>query len=257
VAAKAQDKPYDPLNHHYVMAPQVDITTVPEDAEGYKILFDGSSVFGWRGYGEDKMPDCWSNKEGLLCFFPTEESRGDLVYAYRFKNFILECDWNISEGGNSGIFILASEVTSRQPKGSLMLRDIYISSPEYQLLDDENHPDAHKGATGTHRSGALYDMIPPCVFNSKPHAEWNHTRIVCDRGHVEHWLNGVKLLEYRLWVPEWDAMIDASKFNEDNWPMANLLMKNIGTYDHRGYIGLQDHGDVVFFKNIRVKILPD
>lgn len=257
LAVSAQEPQYDPLNYSVRYAPQVDISTVPLDGEGYRVLFDGSGTFGWRAYGGSALPEGWCVKEGLLCYFPGQTRENDIVYAYRFKNFILELDWNMSEGGNSGIFILANEVFSKRKNGSFELRDIYINAPEYQLLDDENHPDAHNGATGTHRSGALYDMIPPSEFNAEPYGQWNHTRIVCDGGHVEHWQNGVKVLEYRLWTHKWDKMIDRSKFSKSNWPLANVLMKKIGHDDHRGYIGLQDHGDMVFFRNIRVKILPD
>lgn len=250
---------YDPNNYEYVYNPCVDMDTVPVDSEGYHVLFDGESLFGWRGFGKDHVPDKWFVRDGMLCFYPSNGEGGDLIWSYRFHNFILELDWNIGEGGNSGIFVYANEVRTYTKRGRAYWQDIYITSPEYQLLDDGNHPDALKGSTGTHRSGALYDMIPPATFNARPHGQWNHTRIVCDNGKVEHWQNGVKIVEYRLWCPEWDAMVDASKFSVTNWPLANTLMKQIGGSDRRGYIGFQDHGTdtMVFFKDIRVKILPD
>lgn len=255
--SSAQD--YDPNNYEYIYNPCVDIGTVPKDEEGYSIIFDGKTLIGWRGFGMDRVPSGWFVRDGMICHYPSENGRGDLIWEYRCRNFILEVDWNIGHGGNSGIFVYANEVISYSKKGRPIWQDIYITAPEYQLLDDENHPDAHKGTTGTHRSGALYDMIPPAKYNVKPSGQWNHTRIVCKGGQVEYWQNGAKLVQYRLWCPEWDAMVDSSKFSASNWPMANTLLKQVGGPDRRGYIGFQDHGDdtILFLKNIRVKILPD
>lgn len=249
---------YDPENYEYHdAAPCVDITAFPLDAEGYYILFDGTSLNGWRGWGRDYVPEGWSIREGLLSFVPTPKKEEDLIFSYKFKNFVLEVEWNMSYEGNSGIFFLASEVRSYTKKGREYYRDIYITSPEYQLLDNEHNPDAFNGTEGTHKAAALYDMIPPKVFNTNPYGTWNKAKIVCKDGHIEHWQNGVKVVEYQLWTDEWNDMIDRSKFSKTNWPMANRLLKEIGRDEHKGYIGFQDHDSMFFLRNIRVKVLED
>ena len=135
------------------------------------------------------------------------------------------------------------------------MEPIYISAPECQVLDNENHPDAKLGVDGNRKSTSLYDMIPAKPQNAKPFGEWNSVKIVCQNGHVEHWQNGVKVLQYELWTPEWTNMLQDSKFSEKKWPVAFDLLNNCGGERHEGYIGMQDHGDTVWFKNIRVKEL--
>ena len=252
----AQEYNRDNYEYHDA-APCVDITTFPLDAEGYYILFDGTSTRGWRGFGRDSIPEGWSIREGLLSFVPTPKQEEDLIFSYKFKNFVLEAEWNMSYGGNSGIFFLASEVRSHTRKGRLYYRDIYITSPEYQLLDDAHFTDDFKAAEGVHNSAALYDMIAPKVMNANPCGMWNKAKIICRDGAVEHWQNDVKVVEYHLWTDEWNDMIDHSKFNKSNWPLANILLKEIGRDEHKGYIGFQDHDAMFFLRNIRVKVLED
>lgn len=236
--------------------PCVDIASFPQDADGFYHIFDGTSMRGWRGYGRDTIPAGWSVREGIMCFVPVKDKEEDLIFSCKFRNFILDLDWNISKGGNSGILYLAREAYSITKKGRKYYRDIYVTAPEYQLQDDINYKDDFADGTGKHNSAALYDMIPPKEVNTNPYGQWNHARIIVKDGHVEHWQNGVKVVEYDLWTPEWNRMIDESKFSLENWPTANVLLKDVGGAEHSGYIGLQDHDDPFYVKDVRIKILP-
>ena len=251
IGANAQGVKYV-INHN----PEVDLSTLTTDKDGFYVLFDGKSLDGWRGYQKDYIPSKWNLKDGCLHFNGRGEGEGgDIIFAHQFKNFVFEVEWKISEGGNSGIFYLAQESASVGQDGKLHAEPIYISCPECQVLDNENHPDAKLGVDGNRKSTSLYDMIPAKPQNAKPFGEWNSVKIVCQNGHVEHWQNGVKVLQYELWTPEWTNMLQDSKFSEKKWPVAFDLLNNCGGERHEGYIGMQDHGDTVWFKNIRVKEL--
>ena len=233
--------------------PEVDLSTLKVDKEGFYVLFDGSSLNGWRGYCKDYLPSKWENKDGALHFKGRGEGEGgDVIFAHQFKNFIFEVEWKISEGGNSGIFYLAQEVARADGSG---LEPIYISAPECQVLDNENHPDAKLGVDGNRKSTSLYDMIPAKPQNAKPYGEWNKVRIRVENGVVTHYQNGVQVLQYTLWTPEWIELLQKSKFAEDKWPSAFRLLKNCGGVEKKGLIGLQDHGNDVWYRNIRIKVL--
>ena len=239
---------------------QVDLSGYPVDADGYYVIFDGTSLNGWRGYGKDEVPSRWSIDDGCLKFTGTGTGEGqtleggDIIFAHKFQNFIFEFEWKISKGGNSGVFYLAQEVTTEKD-GETRYEPIYISCPEYQILDNENHPDALLGVDGNRKAASLYDMIPAKPQNANPYGEWNKGRIMVYKGTVVHTQNDVNVLEYHLWTPQWTDMLQASKFSQEKWPLAYELLNNCGGEKHEGYIGYQDHGDDVWYRNIRIKVL--
>ena len=259
-AAEAADTvaaaPYTVLENE-----QVDLTSFPQDAEGYYVIFNGKDFTGWRGYGKDTVPGRWTVEDGAIKFNGAGGGEaqtgdgGDLIFAKKLGNFELELEWKVSKGGNSGIFYLGQEVVSNKEDGSQQLEPIYISAPEYQVLDYANHPDAKLGVDGNRMSASLYDMIPAKPQNQKPFGEWNKAKILVYKGTVVHSQNGENVVEYHLWTPQWTEMLQNSKFSETNWPLAFELLNNCGGENHEGYIGFQDHGDNVWFRNIRVKPL--
>lgn len=240
---------------------QVDLAQFPQDADGYYVIFDGTSTNGWRGYGKDALPSRWSIEDGCLKFSGTGTGEGqtgeggDVIFAHKFRNFELELEWKVSKGGNSGIFYLAQEVTTKNEDGTERYEPIYISAPEYQVLDNANHPDAKLGLDGNRQSASLYDMIPAKPQNQNPFGEWNKARIMVYKGTVVHGQNDANVVEYHLWTQQWTDMLQASKFSQEKWPLAFELLNNCGGENHEGYIGFQDHGDDVWFRNVRVKVL--
>jgi len=225
---------------------------LPIDAKGYITLFDGKTFAGWRGYGKTYVPSKWVVEDGCIKLDSSKKGEGgDIIFAHEFGNFELEMEWKISKGGNSGIFYLGKEETNADGG----LEPIYISCPECQVLDNENHPDAKLGVDGNRKSTSLYDMIPAKPQNAKPYGEWNKVKIRVENGTVTHYQNGVQVLQYKLWTPEWVEMLQKSKFAEDKWPSAFRLLKNCGGVEKKGLIGLQDHGNDVWFRNIRIKVL--
>jgi len=213
-------------------------TTVAQADEGWTALFDGTSTAGWRGYGKDKFPEQgWIIEDGALKCIGSGQGEaggkgGDIIYDKKFKDFRIKLEWKISEGGNSGIFYLAEE--NENP--------IWQSSPEMQVLDNAKHLDAQLGKDGNRQAGSLYDLIPAKPQNAKPAGEWNEAEIMVYQGTVVHKMNGETVLEYHLGTPDWDTLIANSKFSP--YPL-------FGKY-REGYIGLQDHGNDVWFRNIKI-----
>lgn len=212
-----------------------------DKTEGWIPLFDGKSSENWRGYDKDHFPGGWEVADGTLHCKGSGRGEagakegGDIICTQKFSNFELSLEWKISEGGNSGIFYLAQENPGKA---------IWQSAPEMQVLDNLKHPD---GRDEIHCAGALYDLIGVAKDKVKPVGEWNQARILVYKGLVEHWLNGKKVVEYHLWTPEWNAMVAKSKFPQYNPDWANVAQE--------GYIGLQDHGDDVWYRNIRIRKL--
>lgn len=231
--------------------PKVNIKSFRKNSNGAYVIFDGSSLEGWRGYGKTHVPNKWSIDNGALKFTAKPQGvanaeGGDLIFAHDFKNFELELEWKVSKAGNSGIFYLAKEI-----KGQA----IYVSGLEFQVLDNHNHPDATQGKDGNRKSASLYDMIPAKPQSAFPHGEWNRAKIVVYKGKVSHYQNDEKVLEYTLWTPEWTRLLQESKFSQEKSPLAFELLNNVGGKSKSGVIGLQDHRDDVWFKNITVKVL--
>jgi hypothetical protein len=191
-------------------------------------LFDGTSMQAWRGYKSDALPPGWRVADGVLS---KDGAVPDIISRDQFGDFELELDWRIGAAGNSGIFYRGTEEYDR----------IYWSAPEYQLLDDE------KAADNTSRltcAGACYALYPSPAGHLKPVGQWNQTRIVARGAHIEHWLNGVKLLEVEQGSADWNAKVAASKFKD--WP-------NFGK-SRRGHLAIQgDHEGALAFRSIRIR----
>ena len=203
-----------------------------EIAQGWKLLFDGKTSAGWKSYRTDRpFPERgWVIDNGVLTVDP-EGRAGDIATVEEFSDFELSIEFRITKGANSGIkyFVL--------PGTTLGL--------EFQILDDENHPDAKQGRDGNRLQGGLYEMLPPINKKDKPIGKWNHARIISKGNHVEHWLNGKKVVEFERFSPEWDALIAASKY---------IANPGWGT-PKKSPILLQDHRDVVSFRNIKIREL--
>ena len=194
----------------------------------WRPLFDGTSLDAWRGFKTDSVPPGWRIVDRTLA---KDTPVGDIVSKEEFGDFELELEWKIGEAGNSGIFYRGTEEYNR----------IYWSAPEYQLLDDIK---AEDNKTRLTCAGAAYALYPSPEGHLKPVGEWNQTRIVAKGAHVEHWLNGFKLLEYELWSPDWEAKVKSSKFN---------VYPNFGRAK-KGHIALQgDHAGTLAFRNILVR----
>ncbi len=218
-------------------SPKLNTLTSAEQKAGWKLLFDGKTTNGWHTYGA-KTVRGWEVKDGELIALGQaghEGSANDIVTEREFENFELSLEWKISPTGNSGIFFNVVE----DPK---KYATVYATGPEYQLVDDIGFPEKLEN---WQKSAANYGMHPASRSVIKPVGEYNHTRLIVNKGHVEHWLNGVKVVDYKLWTPEWHALIKAGKWSD--FPDYGLAK--------RGRIALQDHGSKIWFKNIKIKEL--
>ncbi len=215
--------------------------TKQEIEEGWVLLFDGKTSKGWKGNNKDHFPTGWEIVDGTLHCKASGQGEagsndgGDIITTKEFSNFRLKLEWKISPGGNSGIFYLGKE-TEGWP--------IYKTAPEMQVLDNEKHPDARMGKDGNRQAGSLYDLIPAVPQNARPVGEWNEVEIEVFKGSVWHRQNGKTVVEYHLWTDDWKELVKDSKFPALNPDWVNVPSK--------GVIALQDHGDNVWYRNIKI-----
>jgi hypothetical protein len=222
-----------------------------EQAAGWILLFNGRDFSGWRGLGRETMPrGHWTIEDNAIKKVPSGEvplqddgqplEGGDILTVDTFSDFELRWEWRISPAGNSGIkYNVSEDMSTAHPPPHAAL------GFEYQILDDDLHPDA---ASDTHRAGALYDLIPAAGKALKPVGEYNASRIIFRGVHGEHWINGVKVLEYDLGSPEMEDRLAKSKYR---------IYSDFG-HKRRGHIVLQDHTDAAWFRNIKLlRLSPD
>jgi len=208
-------------------APALNTLTQAEQAAGWRLLFDGKTTAGWRGFKTDSMPSGWKAVDGALT---RVAPAFDIITRDQFANFELTLEWNIAEGGNSGIMYRVTEADVAT----------YWTGPEMQVLDDDRHPDGKLRLTAAGSCYGLYPALPGVV---RPAGEWNRVRLIVNRNHVEHWLNGVRVVEYEIGSPDWEWLVANSKF---------------GTHAgfgraKSGYVALQEHGERVAYRNIKIR----
>ena len=204
--------------------------TAKEKAAGWKLLFDGKTTNGWHCFG-NKPVNGWTVENGELVALGKEGL--DIITDGEYENFELTIEWKLSKLANSGIFYDVVEEGFKAP---------YESGPEYQLLDDINWPDKIEGWQTT---GANYAMYPPKVKAMRPIGEWNQTKIIVNKSHVEQWLNGKMTVSFERWTPDWEARIKAGKWKD--YPGYAKAKK--------GKIGMQHEQNKVFFRNIKIREL--
>jgi len=213
-----------------------------EKKEGWTLLFDGKSFDGWRQCNGTAMPSNWVIEDNSMKIFtapdkkPGQGSNGDILFATKkFKNFELSIDWKAGKATNSGIFYYVREVPGKP---------IYYAAPEIQVLDNA---DATDNKLANHLAGSLYDMLPCDPKTVRPAGEWNTIVVRVKDGAVTHVMNGVEVVKYTLWTPEWDAMVANSKFKSFPGFTEGIAKE--------GYIGLQDHGYACWFRNLKIREL--
>lgn len=227
--------------HAQVSTPLLNALNDAERKEGWELLFDGVSTNGWHKYGGAPIGAAWKVAEGCLYLDPSNKDDwqvkggGDIVTNKEFKNFHLKLEWKIAKNGNSGIMFFIHE-------DSANYRWPWMTAPEMQVLDNEGHAD---GKIKKHRAGDLYDLISCREETVRPHGQWNNVEIRSLHGQLDMWLNGTMVVSVKLWGEEWKKLIAGSKF---------ASMKGFGSFQE-GKIGLQDHGDQVWFRNIKIRNL--
>jgi len=200
-----------------------------ESANGMKLLFDGATTAGWRGYKQAECPGGWKVVDGAL----TRVSEGsDIVTVDEYQDFCLEFEWRVAKGSNSGVMYHVTEDHDAP----------YETGPEFQILDNKGHKDGLDPRTS---AGSNYAMHAPLADVTHPAGEWNSARILVRGPHVEHWLNGQKVVEYELWSDDWKARVAASKWKD----RPDYGMRKTGR------IALQDHGDWVAFRSVKIQRL--
>lgn len=219
-------------------APQGEAMTEENEAGNWVELFNGENLDGWRGYNADTPGAEWIVEDGAIVLDVDEDTdemtAGDLITEKQYRNFELELEWKVPEAGNSGIFYGVREIPGHEVA--------YETGIEMQVLDDERHPDGRVPETS---AGACYGLYGPGDKTLRPVGEYNTARLIVKDGHVQHWLNGEKIVEYVIGSDDWNERVANSKFAE--W-------EHFARY-RRGHIGLQDHTDRVWFRNIRIREL--
>ena len=206
--------------------------TSEEKKDGFVLLFDGKSISNWRRWKGEGVPESWKVVDGSLSHVAGAGSGGDIMSDQQYGDFELRLEWKIAEGGNSGIMYRASDKYDIS----------WYTGPECQILDNARHPDGKNPKTS---AGSDYALYAPIKDVCKPAGEWNEVRIVAKGKHVEHWLNGTKIAEYEVESPEWKDLVSKSKFAD---------LPDYGRMPS-GHIVLQDHGDTVSFRSIRIRKL--
>jgi len=209
--------------------PPPNTLTTAERKAGWRLLFDGKTTAGWRNYKADTMSTGWQVVDGAMTRMAPA---GDIVTRAQYASFELAIDWKVEPGANSGIMYRVSEDDDYP----------FWTGPEYQVLDDARHPDGKSRMTA---AGSCFAVYPAKEGAVKPADQWNSSRLLVNGHHVEHWLNGVKVTEYELGSADWEAKVKASKFAPHPKFGRNPA----------GYIALQDHGDKVAFRNIKIRVL--
>jgi hypothetical protein len=214
-----------------MLPPESSVATTDSTEPGWHVLFDGHTADQWRAYRGDSLPAGWQVVDAALT---RVAAGGDIVTREEFRDFALALEWKVEPGGNSGIMYRVAKAPE--------LETTWESGPEYQVLDDAGHPDGRRPETS---AGACYALYPAPRGVVRPAGEWNEARIVVQGSHVEHWLNGRRVVSYELGSPDWEARVRGSKF---------VTMPRYGR-EPRGHIALQDHGDRVAYRNIRIRPL--
>ncbi len=223
------------------MVNTVNALTPEEEKDGWKLLFDGNSLAGWHKYGGNPVGKAWKVSDSSLSLDASQmenwqiKDGGDIVSDEEYEDFHLKLDWKVDSNGNSGIILYIHEDSAK-------FEWPWMTGPEMQVLDNAGHPDAK---VPKHRAGDLYDLISSSKETVKPALQWNHVEIRSEKGKLDMFLNGENIVSTMMWDDNWKKLISESKFRD---------MKEFGTY-RKGRIGLQDHGNNVWFRNIRIKRL--
>ena len=223
IAAQQQPRGQDLITPKFVE----NTLTSEEKASGWKLLFDGKTTNGWRGFKQQAAPMGWQAVDGALT---RVGGGGDLLTIDQYASFELQLEWKVPPGGNSGIMFRVTENAA----------ETYHTGPEFQILDNARHRDGKDPLTS---AGACYALYAPSKDVTRPVGTWNHVRLVADGFAIQHWLNDVMVVKYDMDSPDWREKVAASKFKE--WPTFGRSLT--------GHIVLQDHGDRVAFRNIKIR----
>jgi hypothetical protein len=219
----------------------MNVLTDAQKADGWQLLFDGQTTKGWHKYGGEAVGSAWKIADGALYLDTTQKDNwqikggGDIASDEEFENFHLKLEWRIAKDGNSGIMFNVHEDSTKY-------KYPWETGPEMQVLDNDGHED---GKIKKHRAGDLYDLISCSKETVKPVGEWNEAEIKCQNGKLDFYLNGENVVSTELWTDAWKELLKTSKWKG---------YKDFATYK-KGHIALQDHGCMVWYRNIMIKRL--